>query len=182
MAEQTPQVATRPPPRRRWEVRLAWIGGLVTLVMVLMYYFYYPYAAGKEQPIPFSHRLHAGVKEIGCLMCHTGAAEGPRAGVPPLQTCMLCHDRIIIHFPPIADLRAHFYGDKPVEWVRINALPEFVFFDHQMHVVHGVDCSHCHGNVKEMDRIKPPQKINMGFCIQCHRDYKVSHTCYTCHR
>jgi len=167
---------------RHWEVALGCAAGLLTLVMVLLYYFYYPLAAGTEQPIPFSHHVHAGVKQIGCLVCHPGAAEGPRAGVPPLQTCMLCHDRVITHFPPIADLRRHFAEGMPVAWVRVNALPEFVYFDHQMHVLRGVDCSRCHGDVKEMDRIKLPQTINMGFCMTCHREYKVPHTCFTCHR
>jgi hypothetical protein len=166
----------------RWQVVVGSAAGLLLVIMVLLYYLYYPPAAGREQPIPFSHHLHAGVKQISCLVCHPDAADGPRSGVPPLQTCMLCHERIIINYPPIADLREHFAEGKPVEWVRINALPEYVYFNHQMHVLHGVDCSRCHGDVKEMDRVKLPQDWAMGICVQCHRDNGVTHTCYTCHR
>lgn len=166
----------------RWQVAVGSAAGVLTVAMVLLYYLFYPGPLGKEQPIPFSHRLHAGVKHISCLFCHPGAAEGPRAGVPPLQTCMLCHKHIIVHYPEIADLRQHFFDNVPVEWVRVNDLPDFVYFDHQMHLLRGVDCGHCHGDVRGMDRIRQPQSFTMGFCVQCHRDNGVSHTCYTCHR
>jgi hypothetical protein len=177
--QRTPREAWR---THRWQALVAACAGLLTVAMVLLYYFAYPSALGQEQPIPFSHRVHAGDKQISCLMCHAGVLHGARAGVPPLQTCMLCHDHIIKHFPPIEEERQAFAEGRPVEWVRINALPEFVYFDHPMHVIHGIDCSKCHGDVKAMDRIKPPQTINMGFCMTCHREYNVSHTCYTCHR
>lgn len=166
----------------RWQVILGTAAGLLTVAMVLLYYLLYPGALGQEQPIPFSHRLHAGVKHISCLFCHPGAAEGPRAGVPPVQTCMLCHDHIIIHFPPVAEERQRFAEGKPVEWVRVNKLPDFVYFDHEMHLLRGIDCGHCHGDVHDMDRIKQPQEFTMGFCVQCHRDNGASHTCYVCHR
>ncbi len=166
----------------RWQVALGSAAGLLTVAMALLYYLLYPSALGKEQPIPFSHRIHAGVKHISCLMCHPGAAEGPRAGVPPLQTCMLCHEHIIIHYPEVADLRQHYDDGVPLQWARVNELPEFVYFDHEMHLLRGFDCSHCHGNVREMDRIKQPQKFTMGFCVQCHRDNGAAHKCSVCHR
>jgi hypothetical protein len=183
MSENTPREGAQGrSPRHGWQVALGSAAGLLTVAMALLYFLLYPSALGKEQPIPFSHRLHAGVKVISCLFCHPGAALGPRAGVPPLQTCMLCHDHIIIHYPEVAEERKLFAEGRPVEWVRVNDLPEFVYFDHQMHLMRGIDCGKCHGDVRAMDRIKQPQEFTMGFCIQCHRDNSAPTGCYGCHR
>ena len=156
--------------------------GLSILAMVLLYYLYFPARAGRPQPIPFSHRLHAGDKQISCYFCHSGAMRGDHAGVPPLQTCMLCHKRIITAYPAIEDLAAHFDAGVPVQWERINQIPDFVFFSHEVHIRKGFDCSACHGNVAEMDRTAAPHEFTMGFCVQCHRDNQASHDCTICHR
>ena len=95
---------------------------------------------------------------------------------------MLCHERIIITHPEIRNLREHFYRGDPVEWVRVYTLPEFVYFNHEAHIRRQVDCGRCHGDVRSMDRIIPAHEINMGFCVQCHRDNGVSHDCLMCHR
>ncbi len=95
---------------------------------------------------------------------------------------MLCHERIITHHPYIKVLREHYEGNRPVEWVRVNDLPEFAYFSHQMHLYRGVDCGRCHGDVKGMDRIALAQSFKMSFCVQCHRDNQVSHDCLACHR
>jgi hypothetical protein len=94
---------------------------------------------------------------------------------------MLCHSKIIIHHPRIADLRDHYFQRKPVPWVRIAYLPDFVHFDHRCHIIRGVDCGKCHGDVSQMDRVTLVNNFNMGFCVQCHRDEKVSHDCFVCH-
>ena len=142
----------------------------------------YPVGLGPRQPIPFSHRVHVQVKRLSCFMCHTGAARSSRAGIPPLETCLLCHARIIRTHPYIAKLRDHVARNAPVVWERVNWLPEFVYFDHSMHIQRGVDCSVCHGDVSLMDRVVKARKFEMGFCIQCHRDNKATHDCFTCHR
>ena len=182
--------ATNPPtprsgPSRRLRRAAAWTGAgslLLVLGMVLLCYFYYPAGLGKEQPIPFSHRVHAGDKEISCLMCHTTATGGARAGIPPLETCMLCHRRIIITYPKVKELREHYFAGRPVPWVRVNDLPDYVYFDHSMHLLRGFDCGKCHGDVRGMDRIVQPQEFKMGYCVQCHRDNGASHDCTICHR
>lgn len=143
---------------------------------------FHPQELGPKQPIPFSHRVHAGEKRIGCLMCHPGVLRGYRADIPPLETCMLCHERIIIHFPPIHDLREHYYGGKPVIWKRVNWVPEFVYFDHAVHIHRAIDCARCHGDVEKMDRVVKAREFEMGFCIQCHRDNNATHDCFVCHR
>lgn len=142
----------------------------------------YPVGLGPRQPIPFSHRVHAHVKNISCFMCHTGAASSSRAGIPPLETCLLCHDRIIRTYPYLAKLRDQVARNTPVIWERVNWLPEFVYFDHSMHIQRGIDCGACHGEVALMDRVVAARKFEMGFCIQCHRDYQATHDCFTCHR
>jgi predicted CXXCH cytochrome family protein len=153
---------------------------VVTMLSVLGA-LYYPGNIGAQQPIPFSHRVHAGDKQIGCLMCHPGAFTTAVAGLPPVQTCMLCHSRIIVHYPEIERVRRHYEQGEPIWWVRVSDLPDFSHFDHSMHLISGIDCSACHGDVKAMDRLVLPQEFRMGFCIQCHRDNNATHDCFTCH-
>lgn len=142
----------------------------------------YPVGLGPRQPIPFSHRVHVHVKRISCLMCHTEVARSSRAGIPPLQTCLLCHQRIIRTYPYIAQLREHFRQNRPVVWQRVNWVSEFAYFNHSVHIQRGFDCSRCHGDVSLMDRVVTAHKFEMGFCIQCHRENKATHDCFTCHR
>ena len=166
--------------------RLAFWLSMATAVLLLAtvwgYYCYYPAQAGLEQPIPFSHRIHVTEEHLSCIMCHPGVIDTPRAGVPPLETCMLCHSRIIINHPEIVKLREHYENGVPVKWVRVNTLPDFVYFNHEMHVRAGFDCGKCHGDVASMDRITQANDFLMGFCVQCHRDEKFSHDCLICHR
>ena len=169
------------PDRSRLAAFLAITAGVLAALMAWLYYTY-PAAEGLSQPLPFSHRLHAGDKQISCFFCHPGAMGGSQAGIPPLQTCMLCHQKIITTYPKIVELREHYAARAPIEWERVNQMQEFVYFSHEAHIRKGFDCSVCHGNVKGMDRIAPPQEFTMGFCVQCHRDNQGSTACLTCHR
>jgi hypothetical protein len=169
--------------RPRWADLAAVVTILLILGAALVYLnVLYPSGLGPRQPIPFSHRVHVYTKHLSCLMCHTGATRSSRAGIPPLETCMLCHSRLIRTHPYIQKLREHYAQNKPVIWERVNWLPEFVYFNHSMHIQRGFDCSRCHGNVDLMDRVVKARKFEMGFCIQCHRDNKATHDCFTCHR
>ena len=136
---------------------------------------------GQEQPIPFSHRVHAGVKEISCLMCHPGAADsGPRAGVPPLQTCMLCHEHIIIALPADAEERLRLRrGPARRVGAGQRRCRTSSTSTTRCTSCDGIDCGHCHGDVKGMDRVKRLRRVQMGFCVQCHRDNGASHDCLT---
>ena len=165
-----------------YSVVLTVIAGIILLCMVLAYAFWFKSRIGPQQPIPFSHHIHATEKKISCVFCHSGAINTDVAGIPPIETCMICHSRIIIHYPQIADLRNHYYNRIPVEWQRINVLQEFVYFSHQAHIQSGVDCGKCHGDVAQMDRVVMKKPFQMGFCVQCHRDTKVSRDCWMCHR
>jgi hypothetical protein len=155
---------------------------LSTLAVLVLFDIPYPAGLGPRQPIPFSHRVHVTTKRISCLMCHTEVARSSRAGIPPLETCLLCHERVIRTYPYIALLREHFRQNRPVVWQRVNSLPEFVYFNHSLHIQRGFDCSMCHGEVARMDRVVAAYKFEMGFCIGCHKKNRATHDCFTCHR
>lgn len=155
---------------------------IVTVLAVYGVFFYGRPRLGLEQPIPFSHRVHVNDKKISCFFCHPEAMSSARAGVPPLDTCLLCHARIAVTYPPIEKLRKQYFENRPVAWERVHILPEFVYFDHSMHIRRQVDCGYCHGNVALMDRVVLQQKLEMGFCMECHKATKASHDCYICHR
>ncbi len=162
---------------------LAGVIGLTGIIVFVTVLFFFTSRTGEAQPIPFSHRFHVGTKQLSCVFCHSGVLKTERAGVPPVETCMLCHKRIIVTHPEIKKLREYFDTGTPVPWVRVNRLSEFAFFNHQRHVRAGFDCGRCHGDVASMDRVKPAVKLNnMGFCVQCHRDEEFSHDCLICHR
>ncbi len=148
---------------------------------------------GPEQPIPFSHRLHVTDKDIDCRFCHTGVDRVPTAGIPPVQTCMFCHQVIITEHPEIQTLWDH-YGVRddgtldpsrghPIPWARVFEVPDHVYFTHRVHTqIGGLDCTDCHGPVESMDRLVAPRTFEMGFCLECHRPRGVSTDCWTCHR
>lgn len=176
----TEQVRRRLP---RWPTIAAAAVLLLCAAAALIYLdILYPAGTGARQPIPFSHRVHVQVKRISCFICHGEAARSSRAGIPPLETCLLCHSRIIRSYPYIAWLRGQVALNQPVVWERVNWVPEFVYFEHSLHIRRGIDCGHCHGEVSQMDRVVPALKFEMGFCIRCHKENRVTSDCFTCHR
>ena len=178
-----------------------------------------------EQPIAYSHRLHAGELAIDCMYCHHGAEKGRHAGIPSSSVCMNCHSLVTSGFDagrveregdpsePVvsAELQKLFdYAGwspdptvdpesltaKPIPWQRIHQLPDFVYFDHSVHVAAGQACETCHGPVQSMERMRQEQDLSMGRCIECHRNnegtptslapnddqhQQVSIDCVTCH-
>lgn len=136
---------------------------------------------GPEQPIPFSHHLHATEKQINCFFCHPYTGDSSNAGVPPVEKCLLCHNVVAPNFSPIAKIHAYDRRHEGIPWVKVNQLPNYVHFNHRCHIASGHDCSECHGNVKAMDRIKQVHDLDMDLCVSCHRKNKASVDCYTCH-
>jgi hypothetical protein len=129
-----------------------------------------------EQPIPFSHKLHAGEMGLDCQYCHTQPEKGRQATVPSLNICMNCHSQVKKRVgaeedsPHLAKLRDHFERGEPVAWTRVYDLPDYVYFSHQPHVGHaGISCQTCHGNVQDMDTVEIKVPFNMGWCLDCHR-------------
>lgn len=132
-----------------------------------------------EQPIKFSHQLHAGINQINCLYCHASAEKSKVAGIPTVNTCMNCHKGVQAGqsdagTAEIAKLLEHYNNNKPIEWTKIHNLPDHVYFNHSQHVTVGkVACQTCHGQIQEMDQVYQFSSLSMGWCINCHRETKV---------
>ncbi|MBT8340586.1 MAG: cytochrome c3 family protein [Desulfatitalea sp.] len=162
---------------------LVWVTLSVFLVMGFLFFYYGLPAAmvGPAQPIPFSHRLHAGHKGIDCRFCHPYVARSIHPGLPPVEKCLYCHNYIIANHPEIRKEHDYFNTKTPTPWVKVYYVPEHVLFNHQRHIKKEIACEACHGDVKRQDRLKG-QRFKMGFCIQCHRERKVNLDCWlACH-
>jgi len=123
----------------------------------------------REQPVPFSHRHHAGELGLDCRYCHTAVELGPIAGIPPTKTCMNCHSQIWVDSPVLEPVRASFRTDKSIEWIKVHDLPDFVYFNHSIHVRQGVGCATCHGRVDRMNLMWQESSLQMEWCLDCHR-------------
>jgi len=124
-----------------------------------------------EQPIAFSHTIHAGQNKVPCLYCHFGARTSRHAGIPPLSVCMNCHSMLEKQTIEIEKLKEAVQQQSPIRWIKIHNLPDFVYFNHSQHVLSGVACQQCHGPVETMDRVKQVAPLTMGWCLQCHREH-----------
>ncbi len=127
-----------------------------------------------DQPIDYSHKIHAGDHKIACLYCHFGAEKSRHAGIPPTQVCMNCHSVIKKDSPEIAKIKKALAEKKPIEWVKVHNLPDYVYFNHKQHVKGGVSCQDCHGAVETMSRVRQVEPLTMGWCIECHREKGIT--------
>lgn len=158
-------------------------GASCLFVVLFVYYFYAGPAMdiGPEQPIPFSHRIHSGVKQIDCEFCHPYVRRSKFPGIPPVEKCLYCHTYIIANHPEIRKEHEYFDTRTPTPWRKANYLPEHVLFNHERHIKKDVVCKACHGLVESMDRIKGVS-FKMGFCITCHQEKKANLDCWlACH-
>ncbi len=156
--------------------------------------------AGPEQPIDFSHKVHAGTLGIDCKYCHTGVDKGQHATIPAVSTCMGCHQWVKKGASPgseeeIKKLADYHAKGESIPWIRIHNLPEHVQFKHHRHVWAGIDCQECHGPVEEMNRVYitpdtrynssaawlPAAKLEMGWCVDCHQERDGPLDCVLCH-
>jgi len=158
-----------------------------------------PLAAGDAppQPIAFSHKHHVGDDGIDCRYCHASVENAAFAGVPHTDVCMSCHSQLLKDAAILEPLRASARTGEPLRWTRVHDLPDFVYFDHSIHVSRGVPCEHCHGAIDKMPLTRRVASLDMQWCLACHRD-PVSHVaslrtqplpdkrrltdCSTCHR
>ncbi len=124
----------------------------------------------KEQPVPFSHEHHVRGLGIDCRYCHGGVETSAFAGIPPVKTCMTCHSQIWTNAEILAPVRDSFRTGRPLEWTRIHDLPDFVYFNHSIHVNKGVGCVSCHGRVDRMPLTWQVNSLYMRWCLDCHRN------------
>jgi hypothetical protein len=124
----------------------------------------------REQPVQFSHKHHVGDDGIDCRYCHTSVETSNSAGLPPTKTCMNCHSQIYSDSPYLEPVRRSWKENRPIEWTRVHDLPDFVYFNHSIHVNKGVGCSTCHGRVDEMPLVYQAKSLQMEWCLECHRE------------
>ena len=123
----------------------------------------------KPQPVPFSHQHHLTGLGIDCRYCHTSVEESSFAGIPPTKTCMNCHAQIWTNAQLLEPVRASYHSGQSLQWTRVNQLPDFVFFNHSIHVTKGVGCNTCHGPVDRMPLMYQEESLQMEWCLGCHR-------------
>ncbi len=124
----------------------------------------------REQPVPFSHQHHVAGLGIDCRYCHTSVENSNFAGIPPTKTCMNCHQQIWTNAPMLEPVRESFRTGHSIVWTRVNAVPDFVYFDHSIHVNKGVGCNECHGPVNKMPLMRAENSMQMEWCLGCHRE------------
>jgi Cytochrome c7 and related cytochrome c len=133
-----------------------------------------PYITGEnvtiEQPVPFSHEHHVGKLGLDCRYCHTSVEKSSFASIPPTHTCMTCHSQLFTQAAMLAPVRESLAENKPIRWQKVHRLPDYVYFDHAVHIANGVGCTTCHGQVDEMPLMRQVQPLTMSWCLQCHRD------------
>ena len=123
-----------------------------------------------QQPIPFSHKHHVTDDGIDCRYCHTSVEKSSFAGIPSTETCMTCHSQIWTDAPMLASVRESLATGKPLKWTRVNDLPDYVYFNHSVHVAKGIGCSNCHGRVDQMPLTRKAQTLYMRWCLDCHEN------------
>ena len=164
------------PPGANWIVKWTFIGGGTTaavLCAVATGIYWGPplttVGLFKQQPIPFSHFRHVSGNGIDCRYCHTTVETSSFAGIPPTETCMTCHSQILTDQTMLSPVRDSWRNGDHLEWIRVSDLPDFVYFDHSIHINRGVGCSTCHGRVDLMPLTRKAESFHMSWCLRCHR-------------
>jgi hypothetical protein len=163
----------------KWTNRIPAIVGasvvlLGTLIVFAVWYWFSPknleVGYAPEQPIHYSHRLHAGVLGMDCRYCHQTVDHADYAAIPSSGTCMNCHKTVLADRPDIKKLREAHESGRAVEWINVHMLPQYAYFPHAAHVRAGVGCASCHGRIDQMDVVRQVAPLSMGWCLECHRN------------
>lgn len=147
--------------------------GAVAAVAGISYYFsprFTDVGYAPVQPVPFSHKLHAGEMGMDCRYCHNTVEVAAHAAVPPTQTCMSCHSIVKTDSPKLAAVQESWARDVPVQWQKVHLLPDYAYFNHAVHVAAGVGCASCHGRIDQMKVVAQAEPLSMGWCLDCHRN------------
>jgi hypothetical protein len=155
-------------------VLLAALIAMVAVPSFAMAWVRSPMARGENrritQPVPFDHRVHVNALRIDCRYCHSGVEQSASAGLPTTAQCVSCHQRLWLSLPPMSAVRRSVESGRPIPWQRVNQLPDFVYFDHAIHVNKGVGCETCHGRVDETSQVTQAKPLTMSWCVECHRN------------
>ncbi len=149
------------------------LGGGLLLIGVVWYYFspkFYEVGYQPDQPVPYSHALHAGQLGMDCRYCHSHVEQSTYANIPPTQTCMNCHAQIKTEALSLLPVRASWATGEPIEWVQVTHLPDYAHFPHDAHIAVGVGCESCHGRIDQMPVVYVAEPLSMGWCLECHRE------------
>ena len=147
------------------------VGGVLTIFLV-WYYFspqFTDVGYAPEQPVAYSHQLHAGQLGMDCRYCHSQVEVSSHANVPPTQTCMNCHNQIKTNSLKLLPVRESWATGRPIEWVNVHMLPDYAHFSHAAHVTNGVGCETCHGRIDQQVVVQQVASMSMGWCLECHR-------------
>jgi len=162
----------------RWTnwIPLVVVGGLAlavpSITFAVLYWFspeYTDVGYAPKQPVPFSHKLHAGELGLDCRYCHYTVEKAGHAAVPSTETCMGCHTAIRNKSEKLTLVRESYNTGKPVEWIRVHMLPDYAYFNHSVHVAAGVGCATCHGRIDKMTVVRQAKPLSMSWCLDCHR-------------
>lgn len=163
----------------KWTNKLPAIVGLgvVTLglcVTFVVWFWFSPWHTDvgyqPQQPVLYSHKLHAGELGMDCRYCHRMVEDGPHATVPDTETCMNCHAQVKTDSQLLEPLRQNYKAGLPMNWVKVHMLPDYVYFHHGVHIHAGVGCATCHGRIDQMQEVRQAKPLSMSWCIECHRD------------
>jgi len=163
----------------KWVDRIPSLAGLVVFAAVcgvvgFFWYFGSPWWTDvgyrPRQPVPFSHKLHAGDLGMDCRYCHSQVEQSVHANIPAIATCMNCHSQVLKESPKLLPIREAAASGKPVQWVRVHELPDYAYFDHSAHLRAGVSCFSCHGNIPQEEVVTLRKPLSMSWCLDCHRN------------
>ena len=150
------------------------LAGAAGTVGALMVFARIPAGTGQQQqvaqPVQFDHRHHVQDDLIDCRYCHSTVDKAPSAGLPPTELCLSCHAQVWNKSPLLDKVRQSWFSGQPIAWTRVHKLPDFVYFNHAIHVNKGIGCVECHGRVDQMAAVEQAQPLTMGFCLDCHRN------------
>ncbi len=165
------------PPRSNTIARVSILGILILLVAIIGFLVWWVHSStfnqvgvAVEQPVPFPHSFHVSVLKLDCRYCHDSVDKSSFADMPPTETCMSCHSQVALTSPLLQPVRDSWKTGKPIPWVRVNKLPDYVYFDHHIHVDNGIGCESCHGRVDLMGTDVKANTFYMAWCLQCHRN------------
>ena len=163
------------PPRTNPLLRQLLAAGLLLATSVtagVWYYFtprYTQVGYQPRQPVPFSHATHTGQLGVDCRYCHNTVDKSWFSSIPAASTCMNCHNQVLKDDPRLAPVRDSAATGQPIPWVQVHIVPDYVYFNHSVHVARGISCVECHGRVDQMDEVRHAKSFSMSFCLDCHR-------------